>query len=449
MPPTHAHPLTLPARWPFDVRRSPFFYGWVIWGLSTLGFLMSVPGQTMGMAVFTDPLIEALGLTRTQLSVAYFFGTVGSSLFLTRGGRWFDRVGARTMVVGSSVALALTLVFISLIGLVADSAAAVTGLSVVWFSFPLILLGYFGVRFSGQGLLTSASRNVLVLWFEKRRGLVSGMRGIFVSLGFSLAPLLLAWMIDLLSWQGALLAMAVVVGVFFAGLALMLLRDTPESCGLLPDGRPQTAEEAAAAAAEVHLTREQAIRTPVFWVYAMALSLHALFVTAVVFHIVSVFDEAGRPREQALAYFFPAAIVNTVVNLLVSWLADKHRLKPFLIAMLLSFLLGTVGLMYLDFGWGFWLMVFGLGAGGGIWGMLSNLAFVRLYGRRHLGEITGLNTSVTVFASAVGPMLFAFGLDWFGSYEPAYWLCGLFVLALLVAAVLLPQTEPAQSPDAT
>ncbi len=81
-PPASA--LTLSATWPFDVRKSPFFYGWVIWVLSTVGFLISVPGQTMGMAVFTDPFMAAFGLSRTELSTAYFFGTLGSSLFLTR-----------------------------------------------------------------------------------------------------------------------------------------------------------------------------------------------------------------------------------------------------------------------------------------------------------------------------------------------------------------------------
>ena len=56
--------------WPFDIRRLPFFYGWLIWLLSTLGFLFSIPGQTMGMAVFTDPFIEVMGLSRTELSLA-------------------------------------------------------------------------------------------------------------------------------------------------------------------------------------------------------------------------------------------------------------------------------------------------------------------------------------------------------------------------------------------
>jgi OFA family oxalate/formate antiporter-like MFS transporter len=184
--------------WPFDIRRTPFFYGWVIWLLSTLGFLFSIPGQTMGMAVFTDQFIEALGLSRTQLSLAYLVGTVGSSIFLTRAGRWYDRLGGRVMVAMASVALALMLLFIASTDLLAGLAGG--GPEV---SFILIMLGYFGVRFFGQGVLTSAARNVMQLWFEKRRGLVSSARGVFVSLGFSLAPLGLAWLIGVSGWRGS------------------------------------------------------------------------------------------------------------------------------------------------------------------------------------------------------------------------------------------------------
>ena len=59
-----------------------------------------------------------------------------------------------------------------------------------------MVAGYFGFRFSGQGVTTSASRNALLLWSEQRRGLVSGVREVFVSVDFSLSPLLLAMLID-------------------------------------------------------------------------------------------------------------------------------------------------------------------------------------------------------------------------------------------------------------
>ena len=208
----------------------PFYYGWVIWLLSTAGILVSIPGQTMGMAVFTDHFIDALGLSRTELSLAYLVGTVSSSLFLTRAGRWYDWLGGRLMVALAAALLALMLVYIA----AADSIAARFGGGVL-VSFAAITVGYFGVRFLGQGVLTSASRNVLLVWFEKRRGLVSSARGTFVSFGFAIAPLVLAWMIANGGWREALWELALICLVF-AAIALLLLRDNPASCGVLIDG---------------------------------------------------------------------------------------------------------------------------------------------------------------------------------------------------------------------
>lgn len=432
--------MTLPGNWPFEPKRAPFFYGWVIWLVSTLGFLMSVPGQTMGMAVFTDPFIEAFGLTRTQLSVAYFFGTVGSALFLTRAGRLYDRVGARSMVVGASVLLAIMLLFICSIDVFAASLSSAAGVALGVMSFPLVMLGYFGVRFAGQGVLTSASRNALMPWFERSRGLVTGVRGVFVSLGFSLAPLPLALLISSFGWRGALLLLALIL-LAFAAFALLLLRDSPESCGLAADGDDLADNSGAHSiqrmADKPSATLLEARRSPVFWIYSLGMAVWALFGTAVTYHIVSIFTEAGRDASEAFAYFFPNSLVAVTVNLTASWLADRSPLKPFLLGMISAFLCGTWGLMNLEADWGYWLMVVGFGAGGGLWGMLSNLAFVRHFGLLHLGEISGLNTSVTVFASAIGPLLFSLGKDLGGSYDVAALICVVGLVILLMVAMVV------------
>ncbi|MCK5198258.1 MAG: hypothetical protein KAR21_07900, partial [Spirochaetales bacterium] len=49
----------------------PFSYGWIILIVGTIGVLMSIPGQTMGVSVFTDFLIEALEISRTGISTTY------------------------------------------------------------------------------------------------------------------------------------------------------------------------------------------------------------------------------------------------------------------------------------------------------------------------------------------------------------------------------------------
>ena len=427
--------------WPFKAARLPFFYGWVILVVSTLGFLASIPGQTMGMAVFADAFIATTGLSRTQLSTAYLLGTVTSALLLTRAGRWYDQVGARAMLVGSSALLGVMVMFLAIVDKLTNGLAPLLGVAAATIAFPLMVLGYFGVRFAGQGVLTSASRNVLLVWFEKRRGLVSGVRGVFVSLGFSIAPLLIAWLMDSAGWRGALFWMAGIVGFGFALIALLLVRNFPETCGLQPDGgKVQVDEETQESPGGVAFTLTQVRTDPVFWIYAMSLSIHALFGTAVTFPIVAIFEAAGRSRAEAFAYFIPQAVVSLTTNLSASAMADHMRLKPLLLLMLIAFIAGAYGLTHLSQGWGYWLLVAGFGVGGGLWGVLSNLVFIRHYGALHLGEISGLNTSLTVTASAIGPVFFSLALDYFATFNAAAYACigGLICLLLVALAVKQP-----------
>ena len=85
------------------------------------------------------------------------------------------------------------------------------------------------------------------------------------------------------------------------------------------------------------------------------------------------------------------------------------------------------------------MLVVGFGIGGGLWGVLSNLAFIRQYGALHLGEISGLNTSLTVFASAIGPVVFSLANDVFGTFQAAAYGCLAGLVGLLLVATLLPQ----------
>ena len=421
--------------WPFNPNKVPFFYGWVVWGFSTLGILFSIPGQTMGLAVFTDSFIEVLGLSRTELSLAYLVGTVGSSLFLARAGRWYDLFGGRTMITIASLVLSLMIVYISFV----DSLSTMLGGSSL-ISFFLIMIGYFGVRFFGQGILTSCSRNVLLLWFVKKRGLVGGIRSVFVSLGFSIAPLFLAGLISLYGWRESLWILAALGGFGFSLMAFIFIRDNPQSCGMRADGIDSESQEEIQEEAE-SITLYLVKRNPIFWIYSLSLSMHALFGTAIVFHIISIFEEAGKGKAEAFSYFIPAAIFSTTSNLIASWAADKINLKPILIIMLLSFCVGSLGFINLEKDWGFWVLAFGFGVGGGLWGVISNLTFIRFFGPKHLGEISGFSTSLTVFASAIGPAAFSLGFDYFGNYAAPAKICLGFLIILLLFSVFLDHKE--------
>ena len=74
---------------PFEPKKFPFFYGWWIPVVATFGMLASIPGQTIGVGVFTEHLLSVSNLSRLDLSIAYMLGTVGSSLLFHTGGSYW------------------------------------------------------------------------------------------------------------------------------------------------------------------------------------------------------------------------------------------------------------------------------------------------------------------------------------------------------------------------
>ncbi len=428
--------MHISSSWPFKPNKFKFYYGWVIWVASAVGILCTIPGQTVGIAAFTDSLITALNISRTELSLAYLIGTIISSFYLTWAGRWFDILGARMMISTASICFSLSIIYLSFV----DTIGSLLGGS-NFANLGAITFGFFLVRFLGQGVLTNCSRNSLLLWFNEKRGLVVGMRTVVISFGFSTAPLFLGNAIGIAGWKETLWFLALFIGVGFSALAFIFIRDNPKSCGLEMDGfisnfRISTREEVESA------TLAQAKKNPIFWVYSLSFCAHAMFITAVIFHITSIFAEAGKSPVEAFSYFIPAAIFSTTTNMVTSWLSDRIYLKPLLVVMLFVFAVGCFGVINVGKEWGFWLLAFGFGTGSGLWGVLTNLTFIRFFGPNHIGEISGFSASLSVFASAIGPALFSLGYDLFGSYTAPAKLSLLLIMCLLAASILINQKEP-------
>jgi MFS family permease len=61
----------------------------------------------------------------------------------------------------------------------------------------------------------------------------------------------------------------------------------------------------------------------------------------------------------------------------------------------------------------------------------------RAFGQAHLGRIQGAAQAMTVLASAVGPLLFAWGVEKTGSYATGFYLLALAVSVVAFAAVVV------------
>lgn len=427
---------------PFRPASTPFFYGWVVVGVATLGIIMSIPGQTMGVSVFTDPLIEVTGLSRLELANAYLGGTITSALLLPFGGSLLDRWGARRLVVLASIGLALTLVVLSQI----DHVIALVGGSGVA-AFLVLMLGFVALRFSGQGMLTMVSRTMIGKWFDRRRGFVAGVAGLFMAFGFAAAPLGLSAAIDVGGWRGAWLGLAAVIGVGMGAIGWLLYRDNPEECGLLmdgdeaPDAGGLTEKSGTPIAADA--TRGEAARSISFWSVTLALAFQGLLITGITFHIVDIGALAGMERSSVVAIFLPMAVISTCTGFIAGWAADRVPIQRLILVMMVAQAVGVSSAANLEQPLFFWTTTLGLGVAGGFWGPISTVALPRFFGRLHLGAIGGLSMMCIVLGSAVGPSILALSKASTGHYSMGLYAgCALpiigFALALLAPDPVTP-----------
>jgi len=439
--PTAGRPARRSADFPFAPRRLPFFYGWIVLAAGTFGVIMSVPGQTVGVSVFTDHLLSAVGISRVALSLTYMAGTITSALLLPLAGRLYDRLGARLLAPLAALFLGCGLLLLSWADRVRDTLSGLFAfLPTAAASFTVMAFCFFLIRFCGQGTLTLVSRNMVMKWFDRRRGLANAFLGVFMSLGFSASPLLLNALIRGSSWRGAWRLLAVILMGGFTVFALLLFRDNPHDCGLVPDGGPAPvragrgfkARFAGGAPPEMEL--REARRTLSFWAFTLVLTVFGFYLSAMTFHVVSLFASAGMNKETAVSIFLPASLVAVLLNFGGSWLSDYIRLKYLLALMAAGLLLSQIACAFLAPGLFFWLLIAGNGISTGMFGILSAVTWPRFYGTRHLGAISGFAIGCLVAGSAVGPYLFSQVFALTGSYRGAALACAAVTLLLLAAA---------------
>lgn len=431
---------------PFDIRKWPFFYGYVIVISSTLGIIFSAPGQTIGVSVFTDYLIENLKIDRLQLSLAYMVGTTTSALIIMRAGRLLDTIGVRPVSFITAILFGLMLGYMSQVDRLATVVGNLFRLNASGIlSFIMVTIGFFCIRFLGQGVLTLAGRTMLMRWFIERRGRINSITGAVVALIFAGSPLVFEQMIQNYGWRGAWIILGIIIGVFFSLYILVFYREKPEDSGLVPDSIKPLKDAAKIPVVEENWVLPQVRRTYTFWVFNLGLSMFALVFTAITFHIVSIFKVAGLSRMEAISIFLPASVIAVVINLSSGWLIDwkpfQYRLKYLLAFLLSGLILSSTGVLLLASGIGKYLIITGNGMASGLYASLSTVTWPRFFGREHLGEISGFNMAFMVFFSAIGPSILGWSFDRSGNYETAIWFC------LLAGAILLLMSFKADKPE--
>jgi len=361
----------------------------VVW--ATFVCLAVIFGVSYSFAAFFENFAKEFAAQRADVS--WIFGLCGLVYFVlgAGGGMLADRWGPRMVCMTGMVFIAMGLFLTSL----------AQSLTTVYLSYGLLV----GL---GIALVYTPSIACVQPWFNKRRGLASGIASAGVGAGTLILPVVVSYLLIEVNWREALQLMS--AGVLLIGLtAGFLLKRAPNLSGNTSGQLPG-------------LTLSATLKTPSFkWLY-MGTLLGAPVMFVPFAHISAAARDAGVPDAQAVGLVGLIGIGSLVGRFAIGWLADRMgRIKT------LMLMQGLMGLSYLVWAgaqdpWMFAVFALWFGLSYGSIVSLLPAICMDLFGGRAVSAIIGTLYTGAALGNLLGPVLAGQVFDMTQSYALVIWI---------------------------
>jgi MFS family permease len=392
-----------------------FYHGWVVLGVAALAMVGTLPGRTQGLGLITEPLLRDLGVDRVRFAQINLVATLTGSLFCFGIGGLIDRHGSR--IVLTSLAILLGAVVIAMSN-VRDGATLLV----------LITL----TRGLGQSALSVVSLAMPGKWFRRHLTWAMGIYALIMSIGFMIAFPAVGALVLARGWRVAWAAVGAALTVGLAPLAWLVVRREPETNSELeiPDGdRPESRTN--------DWTLGSALRSPAFWVFGIASSLYGLVASGIGLFNESILAERGFRPDVYHGALAVTAITGLAGNFAAGVGADRGSLRRILVTALVLLMGALMALPHVSTIAHVMAQAVAMGVAGGFVMVVFFSFWGRAYGRTHLGRIQGVAQALTVFASAIGPLLLAWCAETTGSYGGAFYALAATLASLALAAMVV------------
>jgi MFS family permease len=421
------------------------YYGWIVLSVAALAMVGTLPGRTQGLGLITEPLLGELGIGRLAYAQINLFATLAGALFAFGVGSLIDRRGSR--IVLTAIALAF--------GAVVLAMSQISGA-------VMLLVAVTLTRGLGQTALSIVSLAMVGKWFQRRLTWAMGIYAVAMSIGFMLAFPVVGAVVLSAGWRAAWAAIGVSLLVVLAPAAWWLVRSTPEDVGEVIDGvATEAADRAprlmpgpscpeipnsrarALARAETAPTLTDALKTPAFWVFAVASSMYGLVASGIGLFNEAILAERGFRPDVYHTALAVTAITGLAGNFVAGAWAERRSLRSVLIAAMVTLGGALATLPQVSTTTHVMLQAVAMGLAGGFVMVVFFSFWGRAFGEVHLGRIQGAAQVMTVIASAIGPLALAWCVEITGSYAIAFYTLAATVTALAAAAagVEIPATS--------
>ncbi len=410
---------------------SGFFYGWTIVAVAlvSLGFWMGIRSS---FSVFYVALLDDFSWSRGDSAGVQSLALIAYTVCAPLVGGMIDRYGPRRVIAAGILVHALGLML----------CATMKGLGQFYFYYGVIA----GAGITAIGIVAYSA--IISHWFERKRGLASGLAVSGMGFGTFLLVPLTQQFISLWGWRMSFLILGFMVLVILLPLNGLLLRHTPGELGLYPDGDKEPETEACddASAVEclpaVEWTLQAVLADFRFWSLIVFTSLAIGAVFVVIVHNVRLMVDQGLSNMLAAVMFAMVGIVSSIFRIFWGWLSDRIGRETTYTLGTFCGCLGIGSLIMLEktglkeFVYAYFIL-FGMG-----WGATAPMYIAvaaDIFKGRIFGLIYGFVEGGVGIAAAFGAWFAGFIFDTTGSYRAAF---GFAICALLVSIVFIWTAAP-------
>lgn len=392
--------------------------------LAAAAMVGTLPGRTQGLGLVTEPLIADLQIGRVDYAQLNLWATLIGALFAVGIGRFIDRLGTRLVLTTVVVVLGVVVCAMSTVNSFWPLAIAVT-----------LTRGF------GQSALSVISLTMVGRWFTRGIDLAMAVYSIVMSIGFMIAFPVVGSLVQAWGWRSAWFAIGVTLLLVLAPLSLVLARKHPPTLAhehaSYGEAAPERAPRAQAGPQD-GATWQEAITTPAFWCFSIGAALYGLVASGIGLFNESILAERGFGPEIYYQTLVVTAMTALMGNFGGGWLAARMPLPRLLAISLFVLALGLAALPHVSTIGHVMAWATAMGLGGGLVMVLFFSVWPRAFGRAHLGRIQGAAQAMTVLASAIGPLLLAWCLEWTGSYASVFNILAAVIGAAAFSALLTP-----------
>ncbi len=366
-------------------------------------------GQTFLISLYVPVIGEEFGLTNSLFGSIFAAITLLSAACLPFAGKLIDKFSLKHYSISVFFLLALSL--------------SLTAFSI----HPVMLvLGLWGIRFAGQGLMSHTSITSMARYFDQARGKAISIAALGYPLGEAVLPILIALSISAFGWRYSMGISAILLLVVLLPYVFKVVR-FPQP--VTRDANESSAEEPNAARS---WTQREVLRSRFFWIIGPNAFVLPMLSTGLFFYQISMAEFKGWTAEWVALSFIFFAAASSLSMVLSGILVDRWKAARLFPYYFIPYAIGLFILASFDHPWIVPVYLTLLGITTGFGSTIKSALQAELFGTVSLGAVRSLFTTFMVASTAAGPVIFGFALDGGLNFNQLIMGCLFFVLLIIL-----------------